>query len=165
MTAETSTPTQDIARTGTVGWNGQLVLTGETYQVSLRFADPADRVKATRVYVDADVYTGNGTDLVLDALVEAEKNLGDKRWSRRGECPEVDDLYDTMNARIKKAEVKVAKDILALFLPDLDTDGARYSAKAGCSCPCSPGVVLKAAYRVDSYRVEQVWINKLPTDN
>lgn len=163
MTAPTTTPA--ITRTGTAGWNERIVLTGETYQLSIRFAEVGERDKATRVYVNADVYIGNGTDLVLDALVEAEKNLGDKRSSSRGDYPEVDGLYDAMNSRIRKAEVKAVKDILALFLPDLDTEGARYSAKAGCSCPCSPGVVLKTAYRIDSYRVQQVWISKIPTDN
>jgi hypothetical protein len=72
----------------------------------------------------------------------------------RGEFPEVDKAYDRFNrakVRIMKAHLAAAME--ADLLPSGDRVKPRFSKKAGCSCPCSPGFILDGTFGFVDYHV------------
>lgn len=120
---------------------------------------PAEYHAATRVYVDANclpVVSEKYSDLAFQ-----EENLGDRRWSEIGLFPEVDALYKRLNREHARAANQVAQVVLALDIEGLSVPAAmktRFSRRAGCSCPCSPGVILPNALRLGGAPVD-IWVS------
>jgi hypothetical protein len=134
----------------------------EGYKVTIvtrYFETAAQYYKATRVYVDGT------TSAKQDELSAQEANLGDKRYSTRGEFPEVDALYRSLNREYGKNAVRAAATVVSALMLD-DVLGAvtgltfKFSRKAGCSCPCSPGVVASQTVRLDGAPVD-IWVTKI----
>ena len=87
-------------------------------------------------------------DTGLAELTRREAELGARRNSPRGEHPDVDTLYDELNAKIGEVKTEIARRVLAALnggSVNLHRDtlgGLRFDRHAGCGlCPCSPGVV------------------------
>lgn len=103
------------------------------------------RWSSDRSYWSASrVYASNIEDQ-CPALEEQRAALPQPKT--RGEDAENDKAYDAYNrAYIKAWREQVVKAFTALTefgAPANALDGMRFSRKAGCSCPCSPGGVLK----------------------
>lgn len=103
----------------------------------------------TRVYVDDTVSNAQG-DVLLNALVGAEAELGPLRHSNRGYRRDVDDLYRALNRRIAKVKTRMAVTtadllidggVLVVPLGGTRCDG-RFSNLAGGQDGCSPGVII-----------------------
>jgi hypothetical protein len=94
----------------------------------------------TRVYVAEQLALTR--DERLRDLYEQERNLGATRNATRGLYPTVDRLYNTLNRQHARVAVTIAVDELTRQeLIPADVTG-KHSKYAGCSCPCSPGVIL-----------------------
>lgn len=115
----------------------------------------------TRVYVSDELAE---RDLTLAALANAERNLGDRRFSGRGEDANVDALYDALNKRIADVKRNVVTSVIdriknqlygTQHTPDVK---ARFSRKGGCSCGCSPAVVLNHVL-TSYYRPTDIWLD------
>lgn len=68
----------------------------------------------------------------------------------RGDDPENDKAYDRYN----RAQVRIWKSHLVAAMEQglvPKADDIRFSKKAGCSCPCSPGFIIDAWGLVDYY--------------
>lgn len=119
------------------------------FQVTVRTrgsAEPARTYNSkTRVYVSDEVSDALGGDKLAE-LQKAVESLGDRRGAKRGLFPEVDRLYDTLNREIGKAKRTVVKNVAEQVLGLKDVS-ANFSRHAGCSCPCSPGVILGTVLR------------------
>lgn len=66
----------------------------------------------------------------------------------RGEDVEVDKAYDRYN----RAQVRIWKAHLVAAMEQgvvPNVEGIRFSKKAGCSCPCSPGFIVDKFGSVD----------------
>lgn len=101
---------------------------------------------APRIYVLDAVAEARSADLA--ELQRQEQALGDKRFAERGEHPDVDDLYDRLNAEIMRVKTDIAKEALGelghVITGDVNAgvERAFFSRNAGCDmCPCSPGVI------------------------
>lgn len=116
--------------------------------------------KTTRVYVDSDVV--GARDERYRELAAQEAALGEHRWCQRGEHPEVDRLYDRLNRRHATVAREVAVEaLIAANLGGADVK-ARFSRHAGCSCPCSPGVVVSKRITRGAGMPVDIWIKPLP---
>lgn len=107
------------------------------------------------VYVEggwpAGVYFDNAAvaagDPEFAKLASQEAALEDRRWSHRGDYPDVDALYDQKNARYMQATTRIAGELAPAILDAVegtrvDPGGLRFDAHAGCrDCRCTPGVV------------------------
>lgn len=116
----------------------------EGFEVTLVEVD-----KASRPGTKARVYTWGLETPILKALEDALQAHGAPKT--RGEDKEQDRAYDRYNRAYRKEAIGLA----ARVVPALVAAGmlsrsdmpfsAKYSKTAGCSCPCSPGVVLSHA--------------------
>ncbi len=97
------------------------------------------------VYFDNDAVAAGDPEYA--ALASQEAALEDRRWSHRGDYPDVDDLYDRMNGRFEEAATRIAGELAPAILDTvegtgLDPNGLRFDMYAGCECGrCTPGVV------------------------
>jgi hypothetical protein len=101
-----------------------------TYDVTTR---PRDRFGKARVYV----------------FGAEEPNIELPAPKFKGEDPENDKAYRDFNRKFA-ANMK-AYAILAQENGEVPNAKLRFSAKAGCSCPCSPGFILDKHSSVDYY--------------
>ncbi len=122
---------------------------GADYEITLHpFISSGDGDDTPRfLSVESELTTDR--DATLRELEAREENLGDQRWSSRGDFPDVDKLYDDMNNRRFEVWVDIAREALTVIASLLDRDpaesldGAVGDAYAGCrTCKCSPGVTL-----------------------
>jgi hypothetical protein len=142
-------------------------------RLRIRFVDHSERKvgpKTKTVAYVTDELAG-ARDATLQALAAAERSLP---ATTRGENTEIDTFYDTLNRAISRTKVGLAREYTAKVF---GTDGsaetavakARFSRTAGCSCPCSPGVVLGAMVSFPgsegySRLVESFWITEPKAD-
>lgn len=131
--------------------SGEWIVEVRKIDVKERYRYP-DR--KTRVYVSDDVLTGER----WVELHDAEENLGERRFATRGQFPDVDRLYDRLNREIMRQKRNVALYAVEQALGLEDVTG-RFSRHAGCSCACSPGVVLDRQIRRDGVAVD-IWVEK-----
>jgi hypothetical protein len=76
----------------------------------------------------------------------------------RGVDVENDKIYDRYNrawVRIRKAHLVAVME--AGLIPGGENVKPRFSKKAGCSCPCSPGFILEGTYGFEDYHVTMAW--------
>lgn len=130
---------------------------GDGLRADIAFARYDDKFIKTRVYVTDEV--SNESDEKLRELQAEEEVLGSRRWSTRGEFPDVDKLYDQLNRAIGRVKREVAVSAARKIAVD-DTITGRFSRKAGCSCPCSPGVILDRVLYYNNGRIASIWIGK-----
>lgn len=160
MTSTALAPTATIVKSD-IRPGGYLTIRDGDVAMSISFLDYRDRPKTTRVYIDDAL--ADRVDAALAALTAAEAALPTgRRWSTKGEFPEVDALYRRLNRRIAKVKRDLAVAAIARFDEQWApaTKGARFSANAGCTtCSCSPGVVLSGTISFDGYSIEQVWFS------
>lgn len=120
----------------------RIILTTDEYVVKAVARSSGERSSKSRAYVSGVLAALH--DARLRELEEQEAALGDKRFSERGEFPDVDRLYDRLNRRVATVYREITLDALRR-LECGDITG-NFSRRAGCSCPCSPGVVLSHGY-------------------
>lgn len=96
-----------------------------------------------RVYVSLKDEDSIGTDM----LVSAKKSLElDSIYTRRGESPEMDVLWDALNrAQVAAMKAAAMSALIKKGFTVEDVKGLTFSRKAGCSCGCSPGFLFKAS--------------------
>lgn len=141
---------------------------GANYEVRLYpFIGSGDSGDDTPRFVSIENELATQRDDTLREMEAREENLGDQRWSTRGEFPDVDKLYDEMNGRRFDAWVAVTREavtaIASLFDRDVTEalDGAAGDAYAGCrTCKCSPGVSL-ARPLIRNGQIVNVYIRRL----
>lgn len=116
------------------------------YTIRLRSRDYYEQSPAPRIYVADDVAAAASADLA--EYTRQERELGSRRWAKRGQYAEVDALYDLLNQTVMDVKTGIARDVLALLPPSVEGNlveavtRASFSREAGCDiCPCSPGVV------------------------
>lgn len=132
------------------GYGGVIVTLGPVKaHVYYQIVDPLEWS-----YISVDNDLAEAVDPALAGLAEAERNLGDDRWLDRGIDPDVDALYDRLNARIAEVETTIASTVLPYLTCVLDDKAdwmlrdLEFSAYAGCtSCRCSAGVKAPKVYR------------------
>src|SRR5690606_27547574 len=97
-----------------------------------------ERASSSRLYVADEV--ASTADERLRELQKEESELGDRRFSTRGDFPDVDKLYDRLNRRITTVKREVA---LAAGggVPRSGEVAAVFSRFAGCDGRFLPGVV------------------------
>lgn len=128
----------------------QFTAMGRTFIVTLRAADrPASRARMS-------VFDNPDTDSQEEAIHTRAKELGAPHgWTKRGDFPEIDKMWDVMNRAIvdhKRTIANEAAEALGIE-PSMS-----FSRKAGCSCGCSPGFILKAITGV------QFFVEEAPED-
>lgn len=64
-------------------------------------------------------------------------------YTRRGVFPTVDRAWDEFNRQVVAAQRAVLDDGLRALGHRPEEMGIQFSRTAGCSCPCSPGFVLR----------------------
>lgn len=148
--------------------NDVQTITFEDYVVEIRQRRfhhgmrPSEYHANTRVYVSSKVVMAKATDKLL-RLDKEEAELGERRWAEKGKFPEVDKLYAQLNREYAKVAREIATEaVQKILVPgrQRDTISARFSRRAGCSCPCSPGVILSQVVRVDSTSAPvDIWIS------
>lgn len=131
-----------------------VLLITKKYIVTARPRSWNERSARSRVYV-SDLLSDQ--DEKLHALSEQEANLGDDRWSHRGEKPKVDKLYDRLNRRVATVKRQLALEAVRQLVGYENINGS-FSRYAGCSCKCSPGVVLGRHVYVDGQPVD-LWLS------
>lgn len=143
--------------------HGVITATTDRHHITIR--PQAEIEPWTAIFVEDPL--AETVDADLAALAAQEANLGDRRWAQRGMHPEVDALYDRLNARIGVVKTAIAAEVLRTLNEVFDNDveraaaGVRFSRHAGCRmCPCSPGVMTDGALTVGGVRVN-VWIAPL----
>ena len=116
------------------------------YTIHIRASHDHDRNPAPRVYVADAVAEARSADLV--EYQQQESELGKRRFAERSHHPDVDALYDRLNAEIMRVKTLIAREVLASLHLTVDgdlhaaIDRSFFSRYAGCDmCPCSPGVV------------------------
>jgi hypothetical protein len=124
----------------------------EGFEFTLVPRDVDDRrawSKTTRVYVGDDCNFLAADAYKLVELEAAEAALGERQCSTKGEFPEVDTLYKRLNRMVGRVKVQAAKELVRILSAALELENVRmphttqkFSRYAGCSCPCSPGVIL-----------------------
>ncbi len=137
-----------------------IVLESDIFQVTIIPESdswrPSSRRQRARVYVDDEVIDSLSDAYVYRALRDAEKQLdNERRWSKRDLFPEVDRLYDALNREIARLKRTIALVIVTRLVNTQHIEPlsgkakvrGTFSRKAGCSCGCSPGVILDDAYR------------------
>lgn len=128
--------------------------------VTFRTRDPRSKPHEywakTRVYVDDAL---SDQDEKVARLAAEERALGDRRFATREVYPDVDKLYDKLNRAIGAAKKQAAHDALIdAELAEFGEFKLKFSRTAGCSCHCSPGVVLSVRiFRGD--RPVDVWVS------
>lgn len=132
--------------------------TTPTVEIRGRSRREADRVyyANTRVYVTDKLAEQDET---LKQLTTQEENLGEKRFSTRGEFPDVDKLYDRINRRIATVKREIAQQALLARGLINENVRVRFSRHAGCSCSCSPGVVVHDVIYDENGRPADIWIS------
>ena len=84
-------------------------------------------------------------------------------YGQRGANADDDKAWDAYN----RDEVRVMKALCRAYLPLLTAltvgrvDKIGFSRKAGCSCPCSPGLILRDAYLRFAGLPVDVWISEV----
>jgi len=86
------------------------------------------------------------TDKWDGSMLSEETVLGERpKVTRRGEFPDVDKAWDAYNKQHKR----IVRDAIVATLNEMvghryevKSSDVRYSRKAGCTCPCSPGFIL-----------------------
>ncbi|HEU4753643.1 MAG TPA: hypothetical protein VFU47_11090 [Armatimonadota bacterium] len=139
-----------------------IVLYTDRYMVRALPRGARERASSSRLYVADEV--ASAADERLRELQKEESELGDRRFSTRGDFPDVDKLYDRLNRRIATVKREVALDAVRR-LPRCGDVTARFSRYAGCSCPCSPGVVLSRPVYLEVGGVTRqvdFWVETLP---
>lgn len=98
----------------------------------LTFATWREQGKKTRIYVS----------FPSDEEVEEASGIphASLRYTVRGEDPEIDKLFDRWNRWVVKLSRPAALEA-ARWLAGGDEVRVNFSRHAGCSCPCSPGLV------------------------
>jgi hypothetical protein len=108
--------------------------------------------RATRVYVSTpDAY-------ILDRGGEV---VAQPAYTLRGEDAESDRAWDAYN-RAEVRAMRAALDEARKTIEQATQSAgwrARFSRTAGCSCPCSPGLVLSETLRVDRRPVD-IWLSR-----
>ncbi|MCX5066702.1 hypothetical protein OOJ91_12510 [Micromonospora lupini] len=107
-------------------------------------------------------------DPELARLAAEEKQLpAGRRYAERGTIPDVDELYDRLNARTDVVSVAVARELLPLLEGYVDGDlnaaigGAFFNQHAMCeTCTCSPGVSLPTNLTIAGNTVD-VWVDPI----
>ena len=64
-------------------------------------------------------------------------------YTRRGDYPAVDRAFDAYNKSIVKAKREMLNSVLPLLCDAPEELKITFSRKAGCSCGCSPGFLIK----------------------
>ena len=144
---------------------GTVVLTTDTYRLTCVPRSRRDRVAKSRVYV-ADLLAEQ-SDEQLRKLSAQEADLGKLRWSQRGENADVDKLYDRLNRRIATVKRRMALDAVRKISGYANVNG-NFSRNAGCSCGCSPGVILdrEVHMTIDGYpHCVDLWLKAKSTDD
>ena len=142
---------------------GRITVTTPRHRITI--APRYDREpRSSAIYIENPVALA--ADEELRQLHDEEASLGDRRWARRGKCPDVDALYDRLNARWLRVWEQIAREILPDLAGAVDgdpaalTDSVRGNPKAGCdACPCSPGVSVPGL-TCGGFRVN-VWVNPI----
>ena len=128
----------------------------EGFEFTLVPRDPYDRrswFKTTRVHVgdDCNFLAADAGKLV--ELEAAEAALGERRWSTKGKFPEVDTLYKRLNRMVGRVKSQASKELVRILSAALELEDVqmphttqKFSRYAGCSCTCSPGVILGARF-------------------
>lgn len=130
---------------------------GQAFEAELK-PDSDTRAGVARAYVHdvpgADDISGTE---ILEGFVKLAGAPGP--FTKRGEFPLVDKAWDALNSHIIARKTEVLKEALAA-LGDTDADatikGAKFSAKAGCSCGCSPGFKVPGLPRRTNLFVSKV---------
>ncbi len=133
-----------------------------------------DRYEDEPPYVMVDDAVAHAADPALADLSAQEANLGPLRFCTRvrygGTHPEVDALYDRLNAKVAEVKLAVARDALRTLIGAADgdvfeaADRAFFSRHAGCrTCECSPGVTIGAPLRLDGALFD-MWVEPAATE-
>jgi hypothetical protein len=112
----------------------------ETKQTTLTINGDKTTISASGNYTTRVELTGtvNGRDVTVTAITRP----GDERNRFRSPRVYVDGLTDDRSA--SKANIEAYKNEITAVLAELGVHAGkvRFSAKAGCSCPCSPGFIV-----------------------
>lgn len=120
-----------------------------------------DRPSRSRIYVSNSlIETGDSRIAELQAQ---EAALGERRFAQRGKYLDVDSLYDMLNRAIASAKRKYALEALHTIDEWSDVTG-RFSRTAGCTCGCSPGVVLDRELYRDGRQLD-LWLDENTTND
>ena len=145
--------------------HGRLTVHADAYNILVA---PRTSYEAEHPYVMVADAVAHATDPHLAALSAEEAALGELRSCERveygGAHPEVDALYDRLNAKVAEVKTAVARDALRALAGVVDgdveraADAAFFSKHAGCRiCACSPGVTMGVWLRLDGNQID-VWV-------
>jgi hypothetical protein len=121
------------------------------YQFHLMFAEYSTRPDhKTRIYVSG-----------ADEITEMEQ----PPYTTIDDDPEVDRQWRRYN-KLELVKMREVLDVGMALIADLLSNQAetiKFSRKAGCSCPCSPGFVADRPLRTagDYRQIESMWITKV----
>lgn len=133
-------------------WTATTFVDGISTEVTARARHYKERAKHARIYVDFDEYEarhrvhpnpepGMFAELGLPMGGNGKPHV----YTTRGQFPEVDKAWDRANRDYARMAREVASQALAgvgLRLPER----MKYSRRAGCTCPCSPGIVTSGMF-------------------
>jgi len=117
-----------------------------------------EKATKTRLYV--------GGEAEVDFSAAYEADYADGGPKPRGQRPEVDKLYDSLNRQVvknKKALLAEAKEQAAVA-ELLGERKMTFSRKAGCSCGCSAGFILDGMAYAETEAgrkpITSIWIER-----
>jgi hypothetical protein len=128
------------------------IMVTDRYQVVSFPCNKHRELHASRVYVDSLLVA---RDEQVYALVAQKIVLGGIRQSRHGKSSKIDEVCDRLNRRSVDVQRELALDVVH-HIDDgryADLDGY-FSQYAGCSCPCSPGIILTGPVYVNDVQVD-----------
>lgn len=132
-------------------WTALTVVDGISTEVTARRRHYKERVKHARIYVGFDEYEArhrvhpNPTPEMFPHLdLPVTGNGKPTVYTTRKDFPEVDKAWDAANrdyARMAREVTAQALVGVGLHVPKM-----RYSRHAGCTCPCSPGIITDGMF-------------------
>jgi hypothetical protein len=117
----------------------------------------------TRVYIDTSVATARSAQMA--ELIERSDNLPcDQQIAMTGDFPEVDKLQRKVRRETARIKREIAEEIVgqliaqSILRPTAETLMFAFSQTAGCSCSCSPGVIVNNTMLHDARPVD-IFVN------
>lgn len=100
-------------------------------------------------------YVWGAPEISITPVEDEAKRLGlDNIHTRRGEFPSLDQAWNKYNRQVVAAQRLVLETALDHIVKE--PGRMSFSRKAGCSCGCSPGFILKDMPRGHSYYISKV---------
>lgn len=125
-------------------WTALTVVDGISTEVTARVRHWKERIKHARIFVSFDEYEARHR-VHPNPTPEMFPELGLKHvYTTRKDFPEVDKAWDAAN----RDYARMAREVTAQALAGvgLSVPKMRYSRHAGCTCPCSPGIITDGLF-------------------